>query len=55
MQHQLIESKLNAVGIDKTKEYISETAFKIIDIYGDIDFSEYIKFESERIIVLLQK
>jgi hypothetical protein len=55
MQHQLIESQVNAAGIDKIKEYISETAFKVIGVYGDINFSEYIKFESERIILLLQK
>ena len=55
ISHKIIDSQINAVGIDKLKDYISETAFRIIGIYGDISFSEYIKYESERIIAILQK
>ena len=55
IQHRLINSKINAVGINKLKDYISETSFRIIGIYGDYNFTNYVKFESERIVALLQK
>ena len=52
LTRKVAEMHLYPVGLEELKEEMQEAGLKILEVYGDYDFSPYNEDESERILVV---